>query len=77
MTVEAKNENFKNGIAQTTAEMLATRIFNERKGLVLPEIYGAVTTGDIWRFSMLKGNTVYGFFDLFDESIHSEIILPC
>ena len=53
--VEAKNENFKNGIAQATAEMLAARIFNERKGLVLAQIFGAVTTGatDICIFNLI------------------------
>ena len=57
--VEAKNENFRNGIAQATAEMYAARIFNERKGHPIPRVYGAVTTGDMWRFLKLEGNTVY------------------
>ena len=56
---EAKNENFRNGIAQATAEMYAARIFNERKGHPIPRVYGAVTTGDMWRFLKLEGNTVY------------------
>jgi hypothetical protein len=57
--VEAKNENFKNGIAQACAEMLAARIFNERKKQPIERIYGAVTTGDVWRFLMLENQTLY------------------
>ena len=72
--VEAKNENFKNGIAQATAEMLAARIFNERKGLVLAQIFGAVTTGDMWRFLMLEGNTIYADANRYDLDDLEKII---
>ena len=64
--VEAKNENFKNGIAQATAEMIAARIFNERKGSPLNQVYGAVTTGDTWRFLMLEGSTIYADANRYD-----------
>jgi hypothetical protein len=57
--VEAKNENFKNGIAQAAAEMYAARIFNERRGQPLERIYGAVTTGDDWQFLLLQGQTLF------------------
>jgi hypothetical protein len=60
--VEAKNENMKAGIAQCLAEMIAVRLFNERKGRHLPAVYGAVTTGNIWKFLKLAGDT--GHIDL-------------
>jgi hypothetical protein len=57
--VEAKNENIVAGLGQCVAEMLAARIFNQREGHELPCIYGAVTTGNEWRFLKLAENTVY------------------
>jgi predicted GTPase len=56
--VEAKNENMKAGIAQCTAEMLAAQKFNTSKGRALPAVYGAVTTGILWRFLRLQDTTV-------------------
>lgn len=57
--VEAKNDNIKSGIPQCIAEMLAAQIFNERKKNNIPCIYGAVTTGSLWRFMKLVEKTVY------------------
>nr|VFJ49369.1 MAG: hypothetical protein BECKFW1821B_GA0114236_100533 [Candidatus Kentron sp. FW]VFJ56121.1 MAG: hypothetical protein BECKFW1821A_GA0114235_10592 [Candidatus Kentron sp. FW]VFJ67211.1 MAG: hypothetical protein BECKFW1821C_GA0114237_101136 [Candidatus Kentron sp. FW] len=54
--VEAKNENIKNGIPQCIAEMCAARIFNERKKIPSPVVYGVVTTGSSWKFMQLEGN---------------------
>lgn len=56
--VEAKNENLRLGTPQCIAEMLAAAIFNERRGHQLPVVYGAVTTGNVWRFLRLRGNVV-------------------
>jgi hypothetical protein len=53
--VEAKNESIKAGLGQCLAEMVAAQIFNERKGRPIVRIYGAVTTGDLWRFLVLEG----------------------
>ncbi len=53
--VEAKNDNLKSGLGQCIAEMVAAQIFNERKGRPIDPIYGAVTTGDLWRFLILEG----------------------
>lgn len=58
MLVEAKNEDMKRGYAQCMAEMLAAQAFNEREGVERDKIYGAVTTGDRWRFLELEGLTV-------------------
>lgn len=56
--VEAKNENLRLGTPQCIAEMVAARIFNERRERPLAEVYGAVTTGDVWRFLRMRGATV-------------------
>jgi hypothetical protein len=57
--VEAKNENIISGLGQCVAEMYAAALFNQREGMQLPAIYGAVTTGNAWKFLKLEGNTVY------------------
>lgn len=56
--VEAKNDHIKSGLGQCMAEMVAAQRFNERRGLPLPLIYGAVTTGSAWKFMSLQGTTV-------------------
>ena len=55
MLVEAKNEDMKRGFAQCLAEMVAAQQFNARDELSGP-IYGAVTTGNNWRFLQLHGS---------------------
>ena len=55
MIVEAKNENIKGELGQCVAEMIAAQIFNEREGNAVEVIYGAVTTGEIWKFLKLVG----------------------
>jgi hypothetical protein len=56
IAVEAKRQDFEKGYVQCFAEMIAVRIFNEREGKPTERIYGTVTTGDVWRFLMLKDN---------------------
>jgi len=57
--VEAKKENIQGGLGQCIAEMYAARLFNEREGnQQITEIYGVVTTGDIWKFLKLSGELV-------------------
>ncbi len=56
--VEAKNDNIKSGLGQCMAEMVAARLFNQRKGRELPRVYGVVTTGSLWKFLRLEGNVV-------------------
>ena len=58
MVVEAKNDNLKAGLAQCIAEMVAARLFNERRGRELPRVYGVVTTGSLWKFLSLEAGTV-------------------
>ncbi len=57
--VEAKNENLRSGMGQCIAEMVAAQLFNEREGEPLRSVYGAVTTGDIWKFLRLDHKTVF------------------
>jgi len=57
--VEAKNENLVGGLGQCIAEMYASSLFNQREGLNLPVIYGAVTTGNTWKFLRQEGDNVY------------------
>lgn len=66
--VEAKNENLRLGTPQCLAEMVAAQIFNEQRGSTLPVVYGAVTTGNIWRFLRLRGNIAD--VDLAEYHIH-------
>lgn len=56
VAVEAKQQDFDRGTTQCLAEMVAARIFNEREGNPQTEIYGTVTTGDAWRFLILRGS---------------------
>lgn len=63
--VEAKKENINAGLGQCAAEMVAAQIFNGRteqnsENLTnkINTIYGAVTTGSIWQFLKLQGQTL-------------------
>ena len=56
--VEAKKENLNAGLGQCLAEMIAAQIFNEQEANEIPIIYGAVTTGNIWKFLQLKNTEV-------------------
>jgi len=52
--VEAKKDDISSALGQCAASMVAARIFNERKGKQLRTIYGAVTTGNLWKFMTLN-----------------------
>lgn len=56
--VEAKNESTNVGLGQCIAEMVAAQKFNQARGSVLENIYGAVTTGRVWRFLKICTQTV-------------------
>ena len=72
--IEAKNENIKGGIPQCLAAMIAARFFNAQYGNDLPTLYGAVTTGEIWKFLQLKADTAYIDADVY-YAIQPEKIL--
>ncbi|MBO3459016.1 hypothetical protein G7B40_010120 [Aetokthonos hydrillicola Thurmond2011] len=57
--VEAKNENIKGGLGQCMAAMFAAQLFNQQEGNEIKTIYGAVTTGDIWKFLKLEGTDMF------------------
>ncbi|MDF5725493.1 MAG: hypothetical protein PUP91_34595 [Rhizonema sp. PD37] len=56
--VEAKKENINGGLGQCAASMVAAQIFNEQTITEIKTIYGAVTTGSIWQFLKLEGQTL-------------------
>jgi hypothetical protein len=56
--VEAERGDLQPGLGQCVAAMDAARIFNERDQRTVPRIYGAVTTGTLWRFLQLEGPAV-------------------
>jgi len=56
---EAQNEDINAGLGPCVAEMLAARIFNEGEGNKNATIiYGAVTSGQTWRFLRLKEQVI-------------------
>jgi hypothetical protein len=56
--VEAKKEDITAGLGQCFAELVAARLFNSRKeGNATDRMYGAVTTGNVWKFVRLEGST--------------------
>jgi hypothetical protein len=56
--VEAKNENLKSGLGQCVAAMVGARVYNEREGQPAAVVYGAVTSGSVWRFLRMDGTAV-------------------
>jgi hypothetical protein len=55
---EAKNDAIEDWYGQCGAEMLASQIFNARKGNNIPSIHGAVTNGFVWQFLKLANLTL-------------------
>lgn len=72
--VEAKNENIIAGLGQCIAEMYAAKIYNEKEGRNLPCQYGAVTTGDEWKFIKLENDTAAIDLDVYYVSEIDKII---
>jgi hypothetical protein len=67
LITEAKNENIKAGLGRCIAAMVAAHQFNQREGQAIDTIYGAVTTGEIWKF--LKFTNLIVSIDLTDYYI--------
>jgi hypothetical protein len=44
---------------RSIAEMIASKIFNEKEGNAVDKIYGAVTTGNTWKFLKYIDKTAY------------------
>ena len=58
VVVEAKNENIKQGVIQCMAEMVAVQQFNRERHSTIETVYGAVTTGNLWKFLRLINTVV-------------------
>lgn len=58
LITEAKNENIKAGLGQCIAGMVAAQQFNQQEEQAIDTIYGAVTTGEIWKFLKLVNTIV-------------------
>ena len=54
MLVEAKKGDINAAFGQCAGEMLAAQMFNERRGQKIKKIYGAVTSGTLWKFLRLE-----------------------
>lgn len=67
MIVEAKKEDLNPGLGQCIAELVAAQRFNQTRDRPIPAVYGAVTTGSLWRFLKLSGQTVE--IDLADYAV--------
>ncbi len=52
--VEAKKNDIDASLGQCVAQMVASRVFNERAGQPTPSVYGCVTTGQVWQFLGLR-----------------------
>jgi hypothetical protein len=56
--IEAKQDSINAGIPQCVAAMVAAQQFNEIQGNPIERIYGASTTGKLWKFLALQDTTV-------------------
>lgn len=65
--VEAKNDNLEVGLGQCVAEMVAAQRFNVEQGNDIHRVYGATTTGVLWRFLKLEGQKLH--IDMFPYQI--------
>ena len=65
--VEAKKEDLNPGLGQCIAELVAAQRFNHKNDYPISVVYGAVTTGSLWRFLRLSGQTVE--IDLADYAV--------
>ncbi|MEO0542063.1 MAG: hypothetical protein AAFZ80_14530, partial [Cyanobacteria bacterium P01_A01_bin.105] len=67
MIVEAKKEDLNPGLGQCIAELVAAQRFNQEHARPITAVYGAVTTGSLWRFLRLSDQTVE--IDLADYAV--------
>ncbi len=56
--LEAKKGDLRLGVGQCIAEMIAAQRFNQTYLKEVSAIYGCITTGTVWRFMRLIGQTV-------------------
>ena len=51
--VEAKRGEIELGVAQCAAQLIGARLFNQKRNVELPAVYGCVTNGNEWLFLKL------------------------
>ncbi len=51
---EAKKQDLDNGIIQASAQVIGAKIFNEDNNFFPEIIFGATTTGEVWRFFEIR-----------------------
>ena len=52
--VEAKRNDLEEGVKQCAAQLVGARKHNEKRGVMVKELYGCTTTGDDWQFLKLS-----------------------
>ena len=52
--VEAKKNDIEVGLGQCVAQMIGSRLFNEKAGKPPGQVFGCVTTGEDWQFLRLE-----------------------
>jgi hypothetical protein len=52
--LEAKKNDTETGVPQCAAQMIGAKVFNEKRGVKLTQLYGCVTTGKEWLFLCLR-----------------------
>ena len=57
--VEAKNDDINSGLGQCIAEMIASKIFNDKEQNGISIVYGIITTGSLWKFLKLEENSIH------------------
>ncbi len=57
--VAAKDGNINGGIPRCMAQMIGSKILNEREGNGIKYIFGCVTTGTVWKFLRYNKKTVF------------------
>ncbi len=57
--IEAKNESIKGGLPQCIAAMLAAQILNDQENTSISNVYGAVTSGNNWKFLKLHEKSAF------------------
>ncbi|KKJ00736.1 hypothetical protein [Prochlorothrix hollandica] len=58
MLVEAKKADLRLGLGQCAAELVAAQRFNQKQGHPIEAVYGAVSSGTLWRFMQLVGQVL-------------------
>ncbi len=56
---EAKKQDLDSGIIQASAQVVGAKIFNERENYPSEILFGATTTGDVWRFLKYQNNEIF------------------